>query len=95
MSRRHKVFRLHPRRWAATRRAVLKRDGHRCTKCGRAGRLEVDHVKPLWQGGDPWDLDNMAALCRKCHIAKTGNENRRELTPAEQAWRDLVSSTLN
>ena len=88
MSRHH--YRLNARRWAVVRRAVLARDGRRCRQCGKAGRMEVDHVRPLRRGGDPYGLDNLQALCRVCHIAKTAGENRRALTPAEAAWRDFV-----
>ena len=89
MSRHHVHF--NKARWAAVRRVVLERDGWWCLKCGRAGRLEVDHVVPLKRGGDPGALTNLQALCRACHIEKTRRENRRELTPAESAWRDLVA----
>ena len=65
------------RQWPAIRRAVLERDGHRCAQCGRAGRLECDHVTPLKAGGAVHDLANLQALCRACHIAKTGKENER------------------
>jgi hypothetical protein len=50
---------------AAIRRAVAKRDGHRCTfvsdtgqRCGEHSRLEFDHVEPVARGG----LDPAAAL---------------------------------
>jgi len=33
--------------------------------------LDVDHVVLLSRGGDPYDLENLQALCRGCHIAKT------------------------
>ena len=39
------------RQWARVRLAVLDRDSWRCQKCGKAGRLEVDHIKPLEDGG--------------------------------------------
>ena len=45
LSRHH--TRLHARRWAAARRQALDRDRYRCRSCGRAGRLECDHVIPL------------------------------------------------
>ena len=90
MSRNH-VVHLHAPRWAAIRRQVLARDGRRCRQCGRAGRLECDHIRPLRRGGDPYDPENLQAICRACHIAKTAGENRRPLTPAEAAWRDFVA----
>ena len=91
MSRHH--THLNARRWAAVRRAVIERDAHRCTSCGRGGRLEVDHVTPLQRepGQDPFDINGLQTLCRACHIEKTRRENRRPLTPAELAWRALVA----
>ena len=47
---RHPV-RTDPRRWRALRLFVFNRDGWRCRVCGRAGRLECDHVVPLHRGG--------------------------------------------
>ena len=38
---------LNARRWAAVRRTLFERDGWRCVMCGKAGRLECDHVTPL------------------------------------------------
>ena len=61
--------------------------------CGRAGRLECDHIEPMQRepGQDPYDPKGLQTLCRACHIAKTAHENRRPLTPAELAWRALVA----
>ena len=73
---------------------MVDRDGWRCRQCGRAGRMEVDHVVPLDRGGDPWALDNLQALCRACHVHKTAGERRRPPTPAEAEWRELVSTLL-
>lgn len=72
---------------------MLERDGWRCTRCGKAGRLEVDHITPLAADPDQdaYDPAGCQALCRSCHIAKTGGENRRQLTDAEQRWADLVA----
>ena len=95
MSRHH--LHLHARRWAAVRRAVFERDGWRCVECGRAGRLECDHVAPLQRepGQDPYDPNGLQTVCRACHLAKTATENRRPFTPAEAAWRELVAEMLN
>ncbi|MDE0464614.1 MAG: HNH endonuclease signature motif containing protein [Caldilineaceae bacterium] len=43
---------LNQARWRRVRWAVLRRDGFRCQACGKAGRLEVDHVKPIDAGGE-------------------------------------------
>ena len=87
---------LHARRWAAVRRFVFERDGWRCVECGKAGRLECDHVTPMQRepGQDPFDPNGLQALCRTCHVEKTRRENRRPLTPAEAAWRALVAEML-
>ena len=94
MSRHH--THLNARCWAVVRRAVFQRDSFRCCECGKAGRLEVDHITPLQRepGQDPYDASGLQILCRGCHIEKTRRENRRELSPAELAWRDLVSKLL-
>ena len=95
MSKHHTV--LHAKRWATVRRAVFERDGWRCVECGKAGRLECDHVTPLERepGQDPYDVNGLQTLCRRCHVEKTRRENMRELTPGEAAWRSMVQSTLN
>ena len=71
MSRHHNHLNAH--RWAIVRRAVLKRDNFRCVECGKAGRLEVDHISPLQRepGQDPYDVNGLQTLCRACHIEKT------------------------
>ena len=74
--------------WAA---AVKERDGWRCRKCGKAGRLEADHVTPLDRGGAPFDLANGQALCVRCHVIKTRAENRRGgPDPDREKWRAYI-----
>ena len=51
---------------------------------GKAGVLEVDHVKPLDHGGEPYKLQNLATLCRECHFSKTWAERS---TPEQVKWR--------
>ena len=77
--------------WERLRRQVFARDGYRCRTCGRAGRLECDHVVGLERGGSS-DMSNLQALCRSCHIAKTRGENdRRVKSPEQLAWQTLVA----
>ena len=90
MSRNHRSL-YRTRRWQHVRRAVLDGANWRCRECGRYGN-EVDHIRPLHRGGDPYDRGNLQVLCRTHHIAKTGSENRREPTPAESRWRVLVDA---
>ena len=76
--------------WAVVRRAVLDRDGWRCVLCGKAGRLEVDHVVELYKGGAALDPANLRALCRECHLER----HRRPQTEAERQWAALVEKLL-
>ena len=84
------------KRWAATRRVVLDRDRWRCAACRGYGRLEVDHVTPMADGGPVWAISNLQALCRGCHFRKTTVENRgRKPQPPEvTAWDDLLVTIL-
>ena len=90
MSRNH--ARLNARRWAAVRRAVLERDGWRCCECGRAGRLECDHIRAIEKqpGQDPYDENGLQTLCRSCHIEK----HRPVLSPERQEWSDFVQEMI-
>ena len=87
------------RRWRRFRLLVLDRDGWKCrlnAEGGCDGRLEVDHVVPVVDGGRMWLLENAQALCRRHHILKTQAENQRrrraERPPpaAVAAWRAAV-----
>jgi 5-methylcytosine-specific restriction protein A len=65
------------RPWRRKRAAILAQSAGRCVSCLRAGIVtpaeEVDHVKPLSQGGTD-DQDNLQALCKGCHSAKSARE---------------------
>lgn len=69
--------------WKVIRAAVFMRDGYRCVQCGRAGRLECDHIRPIKDGGARFDLANLQTLCRDCHFRKTGKENEKVKGRAE------------
>ncbi|MYF31199.1 MAG: HNH endonuclease [Gammaproteobacteria bacterium] len=75
MSRNHRN--MARREWERLRLATLRRDGYACQKCGKRGRLEVDHKVPLQAGGTD-DMSNLQALCLPCHFAKTRAENGHE-----------------
>ena len=49
--------------------------------------LEIDHVIPLFLGGTN-DLDNLAALCPKCHRKKSNQERENaRLNREAQKWK--------
>ena len=89
MGRFHKQ--LGSRRWVRLRLQVLNRDGWRCVLCGRAGKLECDHITPMRRGGAPWALDNLQTLCRACHVNKTRGDWRPPPTAAERDWWSFVA----
>lgn len=59
--------------------------GWRCESCGRAGRLELDHKRPVHDGGDWWGAHNLQVLCRGCHIEKSRREAEVPL-PGRGEW---------
>lgn len=77
-------------RWERTRERILRRDDYLCQPCKRRGRLtplvvghrshpraaQVDHKIPKHLGGSD-DDDNLEAICRTCHDAKSAREGRR------------------
>ena len=78
------------RRWNRLRRRMFDEVGWRCRECGKAGRLELDHIKPVHQGGSWWDEGNLQVLCRGCHFEKTAAENSRPSSPERRAWQALL-----
>ena len=63
----------------ALRYSILKRDGYKCTLCGNTAEnalLEVDHIKPLCDGGLS-TLDNMRTTCHLCNKGKQIHERER------------------
>jgi 5-methylcytosine-specific restriction protein A len=71
--------------WRNTARRILARDGGLCQLCKAAGRMtfaaEVDHIVNKARGGTD-DDDNLQAICRPCHEAKTADERGRPLRDA-------------
>lgn len=58
-----------PANWARLRLQVLRRDRYICYLCG-AFADQVDHIAP----GDIHELWNLAAICKPCHMSKSGHE---------------------
>jgi len=75
--RRSRHARGYGSQWVRTRALVLKIDNYLCQPCLRQGRptpaTEVDHIVPKSQGGGD-EADNLEAICKNCHVAKTKTE---------------------
>jgi 5-methylcytosine-specific restriction endonuclease McrA len=56
-------------KYRAIRVRVLHRDNYVCYYCGGDAN-QVDHVVPIAKMGDPMDMDNMVAACKRCNVAK-------------------------
>ncbi len=76
------------RRWAAVRKVALGAAGYRCSKCGRAGRLEVHHAQSVALDGDAFDLTNLVVVCRDCHFESHGWRKPAPADPRRRAMRD-------
>lgn len=63
----------YPKHWPKLRRAVIRRDGGRCVKCGSTVALTVDHRIPIHLGGTH-TMTNLQTLCDPCHRSKTAAE---------------------
>lgn len=60
--------------WKQFRDAVIAERGKRCEMAGcgaTPGRVYLDHVRELKDGGSPLDRGNVMVLCPSCHTKKT------------------------
>lgn len=62
----------------ATKREVAAAQRWCCRLCGQilSAAYEVDHVRPLWNGGSN-RRPNLQALCANCHALKTLRETHQ------------------
>ena len=58
--------------WRTSRLAFLKTNPE-CTGCGGPANV-VDHVIPVRQGAEFFDVSNWQSLCTPCHASKSGRE---------------------
>jgi 5-methylcytosine-specific restriction enzyme A len=51
-----------------------------CNQCLKNGETKpaecVDHIVPIIEGGQMWNVNNLQSLCYSCHNRKTANENK-------------------
>ncbi len=82
---------LHTRQWRKVRAQVLSEESI-CYLCGKPIDHEapprsprspsVDHVTPLYDGGDPYDRGNLLAVHYGCNSGK----QHRPAKPRRSAW---------
>ena len=85
------------KRWAAARRAALRRDRPQCRECSRYGlAVNASVVHHAWPAEDwpelAWTAWNLVSLCPACHnamhdrdtgaLTARGMALRRRVTPA-------------
>lgn len=82
----------YPKDWKVRRAAVLERAGNRCEWCGaRNGEphpktgsivvLTTAHIRD--QRPEAADLDNLAALCNRCHLKLDRTRHSHRIPPAK------------
>ena len=54
------------RRDQALAKTIMKRDGGKCTFCGKTDGLEAHHIIPVACGG-PDVVENLITVCKSCH----------------------------
>jgi 5-methylcytosine-specific restriction endonuclease McrA len=67
----------HSAEWLAKRRKLIAERGAWCETCGKGGRLILDHIVEIKDGGAMLDDDNLKVLCHLCHQRKTAQEQAR------------------
>lgn len=66
----HSIY--HSLHWRLARTRALARDGRRCTVARLLGgecsaTLHVHHIRPVSEGGAPFELDNLGTACDSHH----------------------------
>lgn len=84
--------------WTDARKAAIRRDQHRCVRCGRHDGLEVNHIYPLAAApgftGDRGretclnHLDGLETLCHEHHVEVTREQRAAGLLRRSGHGRD-------
>lgn len=86
-SRRSRIKIYSLARWRKLRMFQLRRHPL-CNVCGGAAST-VDHIIPIEQGGDPWDINNLQTICFQCHQEKRARE--AQMAAKGQLSKDIPS----
>lgn len=66
-------------RWRKIREKAIKRDNGRCQICGGDSNLHVHHMKPMKDGGEPFDMNNLVTVCESCHYSAVHENGTKEV----------------
>ena len=83
--------RLTYRRWLKVRMVIFGRDGFRCVRCHRPGRIECHHRTPVAAGGND-SPENLVTLCATCHISIHAT---KPIDAERRAWRERLRDTTS
>lgn len=89
-------FRSHTK-YRKLRRRIFAREKGLCRQCREQGRTtaatQLDHIVPVFKGGDKYEESNLQPLCDDCHDDKTEIDKGRD--PVEKAqWDALLHQVL-
>jgi 5-methylcytosine-specific restriction enzyme A len=80
---------------------VLEKSKKKCAGCKcclKAKKYDIDHIRPLANGGTN-QIDNLQALCKSCHQDKTGNEHEQgqyvKFSDTESCFNNTVQEIMN
>jgi 5-methylcytosine-specific restriction enzyme A len=80
---------------------VLEKSKKKCTGCKcclKAKKYDIDHIRPLANGGTN-QIDNLQALCKSCHQDKTANEHEQgqyvKFSDTESCFNNTVQEIMN
>ena len=61
--------------WRKLSKMIRQRDPI-CKICNNRLSQVADHIIPISQGGDKYDMDNLQGVCHKCHNKKSQSERK-------------------
>jgi 5-methylcytosine-specific restriction enzyme A len=80
---------------------VLEKSKKKCAGCKcclKAKKYDIDHIRPLANGGTN-QIDNLQALCKSCHQDKTANEHEHgqyvKFSDTESCFNNTVQEIMN
>jgi len=82
-----------PPDWSERRRIVVRRDSHKCQRCGRNMKGDpnghVHHIKARTLESSNHDFDNLILLCKDCHSLMPGHQHMKNLSQ-DGTWRPYI-----